>query len=305
MKYILRSRYLDDEHEETIDADCFNLIRHSREVLTAAFEIEDIFDNLISNYIEVETRCLEVTASRLARRTVGYREGNETLAAINLVFVNYLSTARAYVDKIGPSASRCFEGSESQLAKDKVKNALAEQHDAAFGYRFMEALRNHVQHSGSALHTLSQGYRKLKDDDRSETVIESFLEPLCNKTALAERGSFKAQVLKECPDVINLLECARVHVRGLSYVHRALRTLTSQVIADATLHIKAGQALIENKVSGGPDSVEAISIKPDDEETVSVQMHLQWEDVRKWLVQRNPGVADGFRKYPSGRGADL
>lgn len=232
MKYVLRSRFLENTHEEEIDVDRFNAIKQSRKVLTAAFEIEDIFDNLISNYLAVETLCLDLTARRLVRRSVGYREGNEALAAINLVFVNYLSTARAYVDKIGQSASRCFNGSEAQAATKKVKSVLAEQYDTAFGYRFMEALRNHVQHSGSALHTLSQGSRKLKIDEQAGTICESFLEPLCNRSALAERGSFKAGVLAECPDEINLLECARVHIHGLSRIHRAVRALTAEATLD-------------------------------------------------------------------------
>ena len=90
------------------------------------------------------------------------------------------------------------------MATNEVKSLLAEQYDPAFGYRFMEALRNQVQHAGSPLDTLSQGSRTLKADEQSETISESFLEPLCSKSALAERGGFNVRILGECPDLINL-----------------------------------------------------------------------------------------------------
>ncbi|MGH8493742.1 MAG: hypothetical protein ACRERR_11670 [Moraxellaceae bacterium] len=300
MKYILRSRLLVNTHEETIDISLFNTIKHSRKVLTSAFQIEEIFDNLISNYLEVETRCLELTARRLVRQAVGYREGNEALSAINLVFVNYLSTARAYVDKIGSAASRCFPEAERPATKERVKALLAEQCDAAFGYRFMEALRNHVQHNGSALHTLSQGSRRMKVD-QSEMLNESFLEPLCNKGILVERGGFKAAVLAECPDQVNLLEAARVHVRALSHIHRIVRDLTSEVITEAVAQIKAGQQLLEGKVTGSLDSTEAASVQQDGDGGETVPLLLNWEEVRSWLAQRNSGISDGIRTYPSGR----
>jgi hypothetical protein len=301
MKYFLRSCYLSNTHEEAIDSDRFNVIKSSRRVLTAAFEVEEIFDNLISNYLEVESRCLELTARRLVRQSVGYREGNETLSAINLVFVNYLSTARAYVDKIGQATSRCFEGLDVEKTSKKVKSLLAEQFDMTFGFRFMEALRNHVQHSGSALHTLSQGNRKIRIEGQQETISESFLEPFCSKNRLKERGGFKAKVLHECPDTINLLESARSHVQGLSRVHRAVRDIISAQVAGAALNVKAAQSLLEGKVTGSLDSTEAISVKPDHELDEKVPLLLHWEDVRAWLVQRNPGVSDGIQTYPSGR----
>lgn len=297
-KFCVRSCFLENTHCEPIDRDRFDLIKHSRTVLSAAFETEDIFDNLISNYIEVESRCLELTASQLVRRPVGYREGNERMAAINLVFVNYLSTARSYVDKIGSASSRCFEGSETKTAGEHTKTWLAEQFDGSFGFRFLEALRNHVQHNGSALHVLGPGYR------RSVTSTEVFLEPMCSKARLIERGGFKAQVLKECPEEINLIECARLHVHGLSRVQRRVRDLTAQAISDAVGNLKQGQALLDGKVSGSLDATEAVALDQEGAVTEAVPMLLHWEDVRTWLVQRNPGVTDGVRTFPSGR-ADL
>lgn len=301
MKYIVRSIFLENTHEEPIDERHFKRIKHSRQVLSAALEFENVFDNLLSNYLEVETRCLDLTAHRLVRKARGYQEGNEALAAINLVFINYLSTARAYVDKIPKTTARCFEDTESQRIKDRVEETLSHQYDSYFDYRFMEALRNHVQHSGSALHILRQGSRNIETEDQTRQCRESFLEPLCDKEILSERGDFKAQILEQCPPTINLLDSARVHIQALSKVQQIVRTLTAQVIADAALQMKNGQALLDGKVAGGLDGTEALSILPTGETSERVPMLLKWEEVRAWLAQRNPGLVGNILKYASGR----
>ena len=116
-----------------------------------------------------------------------------------------------------------------------------------------------------------------------------------------ERGDFKTRVLIECPDTVNLLECARTHVHGLSRVHRAVRAVTTNAVAEAARHIKEGQTLLAGKVTGSLDGTEAVALEQDEKKAETVPMILHWEDVRAWLVQRNPGVADGIQVYPSGR----
>lgn len=301
MRYIIRSCYVENTHEEAIAPEMFHLIKRCRRVLTAALEIEEIFDNLVSNYLEIESKCFALTARSLVRRVVGYREGNEALASINLVFVNYLSTARAYVDKIGSAAARCLQEPAAIEAKASVVQLLAEQYDAEFGYRFMEALRNHVQHSGSALHVLSPGTHHTYSEDESRKSRELFLNPLCSKERLIERGGFKAQVLNESPDTVNLLESARAHLRGLSRVQRAVRTLIENEAIDAADQIKVAKAMLEGKVTGSLDATEAVLLSETDDVQDRVPLLLQWDDVRLWLARRNSGIGDGVQTFPSGR----
>ena len=301
MHYIIRSCYVENTYEETISPELFNSLKGSRRVLTAALEIEEIFDNLVSNYLEIENKCFALTSKSLVRRVVGYRDGNEALASINLVFMNYLSTARAYVDKIGSAAARCLAGTAAIEAKASVNKWLADQYDTEFGYRFMEALRNHAQHSGRALHMLSPGTLHSHLEDGSRKSRELFLNPLCSKVRLVERGSFKAQVLNESPDTVNLLESARVHLRGLTRVQREVRSLIEQAAVDATDEIKRAQLMLEGKVTGKLDATEAVFLTEIGDVQDKVPLLLHWNEVRLWLVQRNSGISDGVQTFPSGR----
>lgn len=303
MKYVVRSVFVENTFEAIIDEQKFQEIKHSRQVLSAALQIENIFDNMLSNYLEVETRCLDLTARRLIHRANSYREGNEALASINLVFVNYLSTARAYVDKIPKTVGKCFDESEAQSIKLRLQEAISFRYDLHFGYRFMEALRNHVQHSGSALHLLRQSSKGSDHEGLTANLRESSLEPLCDKSILLEHGGFKAQVLAECPPLINLIDCIRVHIRALSEVQQIVRTLVTQGTADAVLQMKNGQALLEGKVVGSLDGAEAVSFSSTGEVSERVPMLLKWEEVRAWLALRNAGYIGETYKYPSGRGS--
>ena len=223
------------------------------------------------------------------------------MASINLVFVTYLSTARAYVDKIGSAAARCLQEPEATDVANAVVRLRAEQYDAEFEFRFMEALRNHVQHSGSALHVLSPASQSTRSDGQSGSLRELFLNPLCTKERLIDRGGFKAQVLKECPDSVNLLESARTHLRGLSRIQRAVRVLVEKAASDAASHMRTAQALLEGKVTGSLDATEAVCLSANGEAEDRVPMLLHWEEVRLWLAQRNPGMPDGIQTFPSGR----
>jgi hypothetical protein len=301
MKFVVRSCYLVNTHEEQISLEQFHRIKHSRGVLNAALEAEQIFDTLISNYLEVENRCISLTTTGLVRQVTGYREANEALASINLTFVNYLSTARAYVDKIGSATKACLSGLEAKAARVAVERLKSEQYDADFGYRFMEALRNHVQHSGSALHILSPDCLRSSSNDELDVVRELFLSPLCMKNRLIECGDFKSKVLKECPESVNLLECLRVHLRGLTTIQKGARFLVERATLDAANCIKEAQRMLTGKVAGSLDATEAVAVEASGHLKERVPMLLHWDEVRLWLAQRNKGLTEGSQDFPSGR----
>ena len=304
VKYLIRSAFIENSYEVEISSDQFNEIKHSRCVLSAALEIEHLFDNLISNYVDVENRCLEQATLNLVRRTCDYREANGVLAQINLGFVNYLTTARAYVDHAASAASRCFKCDKDRTNhKALVKTMLNREYDKEPAYRFMEVLRNHVQHSGSALHTLNPRSVRVAGNTAH---CETFVEPLWNKSdpIVKLNREFKKGVLDECPEVVNLLTCARIHLRGLSRVHHIIRSEIEIVTNTAARCIKEGQAKLTGHVSGTLEGSEAVAITHDGDIEETIPMLLKWEDVRQWLIVRNQGAGDGITSYPSSRSSD-
>ena len=126
-------------------------LHDARKVLNAAFSFEENFDLLVGNYIEIENSALTLTTATMARQLYEYDEMFELTSEMNRRAVNFLCTARLFVDQIRQRIGAC--GGDSAAIKKRISDA----YDAAFEYRFMEALRNHVQHSGSAIHGLSFG----------------------------------------------------------------------------------------------------------------------------------------------------
>jgi hypothetical protein len=149
------------EFEELVDA---------RKKLVAGFPIEENFDLLIGNYLELEQTSLFLAASDMVRHRASYQEFFEVRAELNRRAINLLTTARLYVDQIQQRVVDC--GHE----KSPIKAALSERYDANFEYRFMEALRNHVQHNGSAVHSLALGGKWLPKGrrERMEYVVTPY-----------------------------------------------------------------------------------------------------------------------------------
>lgn len=126
-------------------------LHSARKVLNAAFSFEENYDLLVGNYIEIENAALGLTTATMARQLYEYDEMFELTSEMNRRAVNFLSTARLFVDQILQRIRGC--GAD----KTAIKKRLSEAYDASFDYRFMEQLRNHVQHSGSAIHGISFG----------------------------------------------------------------------------------------------------------------------------------------------------
>ena len=84
-------RITKNEFESLIDA---------RQKLVSGFPIEENYDLLIGNYLELEQTSLSLAASDMVRNRQDYQEFFEVRAELNRRAVNLLTTARLYVDQI-------------------------------------------------------------------------------------------------------------------------------------------------------------------------------------------------------------
>jgi len=149
MGYILRLDVIDWAPEVPItDEEALEAHRAYR-ALQAAFALEETYDLLVSNFLELDQEAL-CAASNYVDRT--YEEFFEERARANRRIVNLLTAARLYLDHAPQRLSECASNPED--ANGEFKKSAARQFDSNFSYRFMEALRNHVQHSSLAVHVV-------------------------------------------------------------------------------------------------------------------------------------------------------
>jgi hypothetical protein len=151
MDYYLQPAFLAPPPSMEITEGEYQDLLSSRIVLNAAFSLEENYDLLIGNYLELENSALALATTTMVRQSHEYHDMFELTSELNRRAVNFLSSARLFVDQILQRVRAC--GGE----RSGIEKHFNKEYDDAFEYRFMEALRNHVQHSGSAVHGLSFG----------------------------------------------------------------------------------------------------------------------------------------------------
>jgi len=156
MRYILCLPFLGETREVEIDeADYWALIE-AKKVLFNCFSIEKKYEILLSNYLEFEQQILHVTASQMIRGLPpSTYEARQTIELdirlmIDLRLVNLLTSARLYLDHLSGHIRECLPQQSNITCL--VKSLCSVEYDNRPEYRFMEALRNHVQHRGLAVH---------------------------------------------------------------------------------------------------------------------------------------------------------
>ena len=205
VRYVLRKAVLGKVPEIEITEENFLALQGAREVLTNALAIEENYEILICNYLELEKQILNDTANYMVRDHVEYSDVFDVRLALNVRLVNFLTSARLYIDQL----SRHVRGCLPELTDEIVKAGFSKEYDENPEYRFMEALRNHVQHRGLPIHWISHGARWTEIGENG--LLEYSMELSSQRSFLEEDKKFNKTVLQELDDEIDLKMNARCY----------------------------------------------------------------------------------------------
>jgi hypothetical protein len=296
MKHYLRIQAMGHFPELPISEDEFQAIKTARAVLSAAFALEESYDLLISNYVELEQELLLAAAETLARDRHAYDSFFDLRATINRRAVNLLTASRLYLDQAPQYLGAC--ASTPETAKSELKKRLSAHYDSSYSYRLLEALRNHVQHCGLAVHKLSIGSRWTGDP--SSSVLEASVLPFAVRRHLAEDNQFKKTVLLETPEEVNLMGCIREYLQCLGDIHKHLRSIVASAAENARTLLQSHISQHSVASSGQVLGLAAVRSDPATENQ-TVSLLLDWDDVRLQLIKRNRTLANLSRHVVTGR----
>ena len=294
IKYVLQPHLLAPPPEQPITHDQFGALRSARKVLIAAFDFEESFDLLVSNYVEMEDAGLSLALGATVRRRLRrYQDMHEMRAELNRRVVNFLSSARLFIDYLPQRAEDCG------VDKAIVAALRSAEYDKHFEYRFMEALRNYVQHRGLAVHSMGVDSKWLPPGER--LYQESHLRVQAVRLYLAADGNFNARVLRECPERVDILEASRHYLESLASVQSQIRQLIKDSVAAARQMTKGAiESYVASTNGASPLGLEAKVLDGEDQ-IESVPVFLDWDDVRLELERRNDGFTNlRLRRVTSG-----
>ena len=276
-EYILEQRIIGPRLQFRISQERYDELAHARKVLAEALTFEQRYELLLGNFISMELALTEICLRAKVEPHWGYSESAEILEKANRHVVNLLTAMRGYADQVLQDF-KCLELEPSfgSVAKAELANAFDHSPD----YRFMYALRNHVQHRATAIHGFEENSDRGGDANSWVEAVKFF----ANKTTLSADGAFKSRVLDEQPEKIDVRRSARRSVQEVGVAHLVLRKASEE-------HVKRARSAVETAIrdykEAGAESVIGLGARRVGNADADVPLLLDWDDVRIQLVNKN------------------
>ncbi len=274
----------------------FEALAEARTVLNAVFELEESYDLLIGNYIEVEKELLTAAASNAVQQLTEYSDFFELRSTVNRRVVNLLTATRLYLDQTPQRLANCAV--DPARARKEFEQRTNQNYDKSFNYRFLEALRNHVQHCGLAVHSIKSTNEWIRDSGKEEMEIS--VQPFSEKLYCSADGKFKKLVLAEMPEKVSLMLAIREYLQHIGDLHMLVRSHVNDRAQKSRQLISEQISKYATENRGVTTGLTAFRLNAHKQKE-SLPLFLDWDDVRLRLVSRNKSMAALGRGVVTGR----
>jgi len=298
MQYFLTFALDTDYPTLPIDSQRFSRLKASRSILAEALEVEEEYEMMISNYIDLEKESLNASISYMVRTPRMYAEFFDARLALNRRLMNLLTSVRLYNDRLTDHCCSCLPGNTG--IEERVESLRSAEYETNFDYRFMEALRNYIQHYGTAVHHVTFGASLIPPRINGLVQISSTFS--ADKKVLASDPHFKKkkQVLDGMPDKVDLISSSRGYIEALSSIHSNVRQMVSKSVNEARSLI---QTAIDDYRAVYKKDLVALGAYAFDEKmkTDEILLFLSWDDIRLHLQNRNKQLINLKKSYVTGQ----
>ena len=165
----------------------------------------------------------------------------------------------------------------------------------------MEALRNHVQHYGLAVDSISLPSTWIGEDKTRELIHK--LKIYSTKETLSQNKDFKKVVFNEMPSKVELVKAIRIYVGSFSNVHRRVRELIQENVSSSRTDIEGVIVRYKEANKGDALGIYAYMVEIDEPTATPIDkfpLLLDWDNVRLNLSQKNRPFPNISKWYVSG-----
>tara|TARA_R110002167_G_C12569653_1_gene642471 strand:- start:69 stop:983 length:915 start_codon:yes stop_codon:yes gene_type:complete len=288
-----------------IDESKYLILKKNKETLTSALALEEKFEMLIGNYSDFEKEILNVTVNQMVTRGDIYPSAFDRKMISNRRLVNLLTSIKLYIDSAISDVKNCVVDSERKSTSVKVKAFFSFEYDSSFEYRFMESLRNYVQHRGVGVHFASYG---LNTDalENGESLISHHTNLYAHKEVLSEDPQFKKLILAEMDEKLEIVHAVRCYFGAIVRVHEKIRNIVSPIAEESRIYIENTRMLYKNlielKNAEVRSDIWAARLGSRGERIDKLSLQLNWDDIRVKLMQRPLPPIRPERHYITGKG---
>jgi hypothetical protein len=210
-----------------IAADEYEAIKAARHGLLRILDVEEKYDILLANYLELERDLLGIALRNTVSRDWSWEAFVEDLQLSNRRIANFLAAARMYLDHASHDLAILY-GAESDVLT-AFRDEASKQYDARLGYRAMEALRNFALHRALPIKIFGYPNDSIEVEGAQTRRLRFGATAYLSTASLEEEGGLKPTILAELKQLgakIDVMPLVREYVAGLSEAHERLRTLT-------------------------------------------------------------------------------
>lgn len=231
-RYTLTRLVLESTSSVAIDEANYNSIRTAKRLLSGALTLEQKFELVISNEIEMEKTCNSIALESFQRH-YDYDSMQDGILVVNQRVNNVLASCRGYLDQMAHHTSELEVLCPGLFAC--FKQATAKQYDQHASYRLAEALRNHALHQGFAIGQLRTGSEQIKLRNGEDAVSFS-VQAFVDVAALQENSRTKpivVEYLRNLTEQVDARPVLREYVASLARIHAELRVQLSALVTEA------------------------------------------------------------------------
>jgi hypothetical protein len=222
MDYYLVRLVLGSKKSVPLSKERYASIREAKQGVLQCLYIEEKFDLVVENYLELEKALIDSVVRGMILRDRKKHRFDLERSLYNRRLINLLTTARTYTDQTTQHLKKIFT-SEPDRAK-VLAAEFSRQYDERIGYRVMEALRNFVQHRGLPVDYISHKRTWIREGESKK--LQHSTRFFLDISDLSADGKFKKSVLTELEDIgekVSLIPLVRDYMEGLSVAQNSIR----------------------------------------------------------------------------------
>lgn len=200
-----------------------DLIKRAKTNIAHALLIEDKYDIIIQNYIDLQKALFSVSIEDSLFMANGVKSMFNQSRFISLRIINFLSACFLYMAQINRDVRNI-----NPLLVDEIMKFKMEKRKV-YRFRFMESLRNHTQHYGLPFFTSSN--LRIKNIDEKRRVC--FSTPISvSKTLLLLDSKIRRELpeLKNEPEQIIINDYIDGFFEDIISIHKFIRDSISPII---------------------------------------------------------------------------
>jgi hypothetical protein len=220
MEFILREY---DTHTELgITRAEYQAIKHAKDSFFQVIQIEETFDALIEDYVELEETLLHFGIRHLAFSGGSHHDFHAVRHSVNRRLLHLLSTARLYRDSLLKRTKSLLDPE----AFTKLKNELSDSEQQPMAFRIVEVLRNFTQHEEFPISGTSQNVKWEGNEIRRKNRASFSISIRINAVELSKKRDLPDSVqeaLRKLGSETEIIGYIREYIEHMRTIHGIFR----------------------------------------------------------------------------------